>query len=75
MTKAPADAATKVAWDAEAILAKLRARPAFEFTVGELIWLVNLSLHAPFQVGPEFEAEATRLLEKASEKGGEDACT
>ena len=67
----PKDAATRLAWDAERVLTALRNKPAFEFTVGELIWLVQLAGHAPWAITPGVETDAARLLEKCKE----DACT
>lgn len=68
MSKAPSDAATELAWDAERVMAALRSKPAFEFTVGELIWLVNISQQLAWSEDEAAQKEARRLLEKASGK-------
>lgn len=69
MTKAPPDSATELAWDADRVIAALRSRPAFEFTVGELIWIIGLSQHAAWSEDAAAQAEARRLLDKARGTG------
>lgn len=69
MSTVPEDSATALAWDAERVIAALRAKPAYEFTVGELIWLVNMSQQVAWVADAAAQAEATRLLAKVSGAG------
>lgn len=62
------DPATALAWDAERVMAALRDAPAFEFTVGELIWLVNISQQLAWADDERARAEAQRLLDKVNDK-------
>ena len=60
------DAATRLAYQADEVLALLRDWPAEALTVGELIWLVNLSA-VSFDAAKveQLEAAAQSLLKKA----------
>lgn len=68
-------AALTLAEDAERVLEKLRAMPVSAFTVGELLWVMNIAQQLPWcQSAGEarrLQDEAVQLLAKA-ETGGTD---